>query len=166
MMHNPRHTPALPVKEVRALDRALSAGDVTVFVDGTALRLPAAARDAVLDLLVRLGRGEAVTVASAAAESAGSTGSTGSTGSAGSTGSNVPAGTGSGVGEVPLLTTSQAAAAAGISHTYLRNLTDAGVIPVEYRGTHRRIRLADVQAWLADQRAAKAAGTGPEPAGQ
>lgn len=157
MMHNPRHTPALPVKEVRALDRALSAGDVTVFVDGTALRLPAAARDAVLDLLVRLGRGEAVTVASAAAESAGS---------AGSTGSNVPAGAGSGVGEVPLLTTSQAAAAAGISHTYLRNLTDAGVIPVEYRGTHRRIRLADVQAWLADQRAAKAAGTGPEPAGQ
>lgn len=49
------------------------------------------------------------------------------------------------------LTTSQAAAAAGISHTYLRNLTDAGVIPVEYRGTHRRIRSQDVTAWVAAQ---------------
>jgi excisionase family DNA binding protein len=48
-----------------------------------------------------------------------------------------------------LLSTSQAAALAGISHTYLRNLTSRGVIPVQYRGTHRRIRLTDVQAWLA-----------------
>ena len=50
------------------------------------------------------------------------------------------------------LTTSQAAEAAGISHTYLRNLTDAGVIPVEYRGTHRRIRKDAIDAWLASQK--------------
>ncbi|MET4060870.1 excisionase family DNA binding protein [Arthrobacter sp. UYP6] len=141
MSQSPRHTSALPAQEVRALSRALSAGDVTVFVDGTALRLPAAARDAVLDLLVRMGRGEDVVVTSrdpadgaepraAAREPAARNGS-----------------------GIPLLTTSQAAAAAGISHTYLRNLTDAGVIPVEYRGTHRRIRLSDVEAWLRDQQA-------------
>nr|WP_308738214.1 helix-turn-helix domain-containing protein [Kocuria dechangensis] len=47
------------------------------------------------------------------------------------------------------MTTSQAAALAGISNTYLRNLTTQGVIPVQYRGSHRRIRRADVQAWLA-----------------
>jgi excisionase family DNA binding protein len=51
-----------------------------------------------------------------------------------------------------LLSTSQAAEVAGISHTYLRNLTDAGAIPVEYRGTHRRIRLSDVLAWRRNQR--------------
>lgn len=47
-----------------------------------------------------------------------------------------------------MLTTSKAAELAGISHTYLRNMTDRGEIPVQYRGTHRRIRLADVMAWL------------------
>lgn len=47
-----------------------------------------------------------------------------------------------------LLNTSQAATMAGISPSYLRKLTDSGIIPVEYRGTHRRIRPASVQAWL------------------
>jgi len=50
-----------------------------------------------------------------------------------------------------MLTTSKAAELAGISHTYLRNMTDRGEIPVEYRGTHRRIRLADIMAWLETQ---------------
>ena len=140
MSQQSRTTPALTGKDATALDRALSAGDVTVFVDGTALRLPPAARDAVLDLLSRLATGKAVTVSTTAqpAEER----------EAEARGHN------------PLLTTSQAAAAAGISHTYLRNLTDAGVIPVEYRGTHRRIRMSDVEAWLQsqrEQRAAKAA---------
>lgn len=133
-------TQALPGKDAKMLARALSAGDVTVFVDGTALRLPPAARDAVLDLLVRLGSGTAVSVSSVAAPAAAEAG-----------------------GHDPLLTTSQAASAAGISHTYLRNLTDAGVIPVEYRGTHRRIRMSDVESWLQAQRAASAAkATGQE----
>src|SRR5919112_3046626 len=56
-----------------------------------------------------------------------------------------------------MLTTSQAAELAGISHTYLRNMTDRGEIPVEYRGTHRRIRLASIMAWLETQRKKKAA---------
>lgn len=51
-----------------------------------------------------------------------------------------------------MLTTSQAAELAGISHTYLRNMTDRGEIPVEYRGTHRRIRLAAIMAWLDQQK--------------
>ena len=51
-----------------------------------------------------------------------------------------------------MLTTSQAAELAGISHTYLRNMTDRGEIPVEYRGTHRRIRRAAITAWLEQQR--------------
>lgn len=115
----PLSTPALAAAEAATLRRALTdREDVTVFVDGTAMRLPAEARDAVVDLLRRLADGDAVTVTSAA----------------------------------ETLTTSQAAAAAGISHTYLRNLTDAGVIPVEYRGTHRRIRSQDIAAWLAAQK--------------
>lgn len=115
----PLSTPALAAAEAATLRRALTdREDVTVFVDGTAMRLPAEARDAVIDLLRRLADGDAVTVASVA----------------------------------ETLTTSQAAAAAGISHTYLRNLTDAGVIPVEYRGTHRRIRSQDVSTWLAAQK--------------
>lgn len=114
----PLSTPALTAVEAATLRRALTdREDVTVFVDGTAMRLPPGARDAVVDLLQRLADGDAVTVTSAA----------------------------------ETLTTSQAAAAAGISHTYLRNLTDAGVIPVEYRGTHRRIRSQDVTAWVAAQ---------------
>jgi excisionase family DNA binding protein len=54
-----------------------------------------------------------------------------------------------------MLTTSQAAELAGISHTYLRNMTDRGEIPVEYRGSHRRIRTADIMAWLEAQKLAE-----------
>nr|WP_269433311.1 helix-turn-helix domain-containing protein [Kocuria polaris] len=51
-----------------------------------------------------------------------------------------------------MLTTSQAAALAGISATHLRNLTTEGVLPVQYRGSHRRIRRADVEVWRAGRR--------------
>ncbi|WP_026549436.1 helix-turn-helix domain-containing protein [Arthrobacter sp. Br18] len=111
----PRTTPALTPREADALRHALAdSADVTVFVDGTAFRLPAAARNAVVDLLERLGDGNTVQCVSVA----------------------------------EMLTTSQAAELAGISHTYLRNLTDAGTIPAEYRGSHRRIRRSDVEHWL------------------
>lgn len=113
--HPPTTTPGLSGRDAERLAEALASEDVTVFVDGTSLRLPEGARDAVVDLLSRLTRGETVTVTSVE----------------------------------ELLTTSQAAALAGISHTYLRNLTTQGVIPVQYRGTHRRIRLTDIQTWLA-----------------
>lgn len=113
--HPPTTTPGLSGRDAERLAQALESRDVTVFVDGTTLRLPEGARDAVVDLLSRLTRGETVTVTSAE----------------------------------ELLTTAQAAALAGISHTYVRNLTTKGVLPVQYRGTHRRIRLTDVQAWLA-----------------
>ena len=104
--------------EQAALARMLDGSDdVTVFVDGTAPRLAPGAGGAVLDLLRRLARGEAVAVASVA----------------------------------ELLTTSQAAELAGISHTFLRNMTDRGEIPVQYRGSHRRIRRDDILAWLAAQ---------------
>ncbi|MGG5173118.1 helix-turn-helix domain-containing protein [Pseudarthrobacter sp. J1738] len=63
-----------------------------------------------------------------------------------------------------LLTTSQAAELAGISHTYLRNMTDRGEIPVEYRGTHRRIRSEHIMAWLAAQKTNEAPEATP-PAG-
>lgn len=53
-----------------------------------------------------------------------------------------------------LLTTSQAAEMAGISHTFLRNLTDRGEIAVQYRGSHRRIHRQDITAWLLAQKAA------------
>jgi excisionase family DNA binding protein len=36
----------------------------------------------------------------------------------------------------------------------VRKLTDQGVWPVEYRGTHRRIRREDVLAWVAGQKGA------------
>ncbi|MHA7154289.1 helix-turn-helix domain-containing protein [Arthrobacter sp. TMN-50] len=115
----PRTTGPLPAVEVASLRRALADNDdITVFVDGTAVKLPPGARDAVVDLLLRFAAGDAVTTASAA----------------------------------ETLTTSQAAAAAGISPTYLRNLTDSGVIPVEYRGTHRRIKSQDIADWLASQK--------------
>ncbi|QWT25271.1 helix-turn-helix domain-containing protein [Subtercola sp. PAMC28395] len=55
-----------------------------------------------------------------------------------------------------LLTTSQAAELIGISATYLLRLANDGVIPVEYRGTHRRFALADATAYLEKSRAAKA----------
>lgn len=112
----PRISSPLAPPEQAALLRTLAgSNDVTVFVDGTAHRLDDGAREAVLDLLNRLSRGDAVSVASIA----------------------------------ELLTTSQAAELAGISHTFLRNLTDRGEIAVQYRGTHRRIRRQDVMAWLA-----------------
>jgi len=115
----PRVSSGLEPADQTALARALSGSDdVTVFVDGTAHRLPAEARNAVVDLLHRLSRGDAVTVASIA----------------------------------DLLTTSQAAELAGISHTFLRNMTDRGEIPVQYRGSHRRIRRQDITDWLAAQK--------------
>ncbi|MEN3343501.1 MAG: hypothetical protein V7635_77 [Arthrobacter sp.] len=124
----PRVTAGLSSDDARKLQYALSdSDDITVFVDGTVHRLPAQARDAVVDLLGRFSRGEAVTVSSVA----------------------------------EMLTTSQAAELAGISHTYLRNMTDRGEIPVEYRGTHRRIRLADIMAWLETQKKNAAAPGAP-----
>jgi excisionase family DNA binding protein len=125
----PRVTAGLPGDEALKLKHALNGShDITVFVDGTVHRLPPQARDAVVDLLSRFSRGEAVTVSS--------------------------------VEEV--LTTSQAAELAGISHTYLRNMTDRGEIPVEYRGTHRRIRLAAIMDWLETQKRSKASDGGAE----
>ena len=46
-----------------------------------------------------------------------------------------------------LLTTSQAAEILGVSDTYVRKLADAGKLPIELRGTHRRFRLDDVLAY-------------------
>lgn len=116
----PRTSPALPAEDATQLHRTLEgSSDITVFVDGTVHRLPEPARDAVVDLLRRLGAGESVTVSSVE----------------------------------DMLTTSRAAELAGISHTYLRNMTDRGEIPVEYRGTHRRIRLTAIMAWLDEQKA-------------
>ncbi|HJW01288.1 MAG TPA: helix-turn-helix domain-containing protein [Arthrobacter sp.] len=115
----PRMTPGLPVEDAAKLQRALAGShDITVFVDGTVHRLPPQARDAVVDLLSRFSRGEAVAVSSVE----------------------------------EMLTTSQAAELAGISHTYLRNMTDRGEISVEYRGTHRRIRRDAIMAWLEQQK--------------
>ncbi|PPF89486.1 hypothetical protein C5B96_00890, partial [Subtercola sp. Z020] len=62
-----------------------------------------------------------------------------------------------------LLTTSQAAELLGISATYLLRLANEGTIPVEYRGTHRRFRLADAMAYLEASRAAKAARAAARP---
>jgi excisionase family DNA binding protein len=117
----PHTTEALTEDEAARLRRALEdSADVTVFVNGTTVKLPAQAAGAVVDLLHRLAQGEAVVVTSAE----------------------------------KLLNTSQAAEAAGVSLTYMRRLTDNGTIPVQYRGTHRRIRLADVQTWLEQRGAA------------
>ncbi|MFF0991229.1 helix-turn-helix domain-containing protein [Kocuria nitroreducens] len=138
--HPATTTPGLSGREAERLADALEARDVTVFVDGTSLRLPEGARDAVLDLLSRLTRGETVTVTSAAVTS----------------GAEPP------TDSEDLLTTSQAAALAGISATYLRNLTTEGVLPVQYRGSHRRVRRSDVQAWLARHGEDGAASTSPE----
>lgn len=115
----PKISSPLAAAEQAALARTLDGSDdVTLFVDGTAHRLGAGAKESVLDLLRRLSRGDAVSVASIA----------------------------------ELLTTSQAAELAGISHTFLRNLTDRGEIAVQYRGTHRRIRRQDIMAWLEGQK--------------
>ncbi|THJ68617.1 helix-turn-helix domain-containing protein [Arthrobacter echini] len=114
----PRTAAALPPEQARKLHGALTEStDVTVFVNGTAHRLPDEARDAVVDLLARLSDGDTAQVSSVA----------------------------------ELLTTSQAADLAGISNSYLRKLTDAGTLAVEYRGSHRRIRRADVEQWLGAQ---------------
>jgi excisionase family DNA binding protein len=51
-----------------------------------------------------------------------------------------------------VLTVAQAAELAGISHSYVRKLTTNGTWPVQYRGTHRRIRREDVLAWVAAQK--------------
>ena len=115
----PRMAGALPPEEAVKLKQALAGSDdITVFVDGTVHRLPPLARDAVVDLLQRFSRGEAVTVSSVE----------------------------------EMLTTSKAAELAGISHAYLRNMTDRGEIPVEYRGSHRRIPLAAIMEWLEGQK--------------
>ena len=68
--HPATTTPGLSGREAERLADALEARDVTVFVDGTSLRLPEGARDAVVDLLSRMTRGETVTVTSAAVTSA------------------------------------------------------------------------------------------------
>lgn len=118
----PKVSSPLDPAEQAFLVRALSdSDDVTVFVDGTAHRLGAGAKEAVHDLLLRFSHGDAVSVASIS----------------------------------ELLTTSQAAELAGISHTFLRNLTDRGEIAVQYRGSHRRIRRQDIIAWLAHQKTAE-----------
>lgn len=124
---------ALAGADATRLAAALAeSSDATVFVNGTAMRLPSAAADAVLDLLGRLAGGEAVVISTAER----------------------------------WLNTSQAARLAGVSNTYMRNLTDAGTIAVEYRGSHRRIKPADVAAWVAARDAARAAGTEPHGTGQ
>ena len=94
-----------------------------MFVNGTAVKLPAQASDAVVDMLRKVRHGDAVMVSSS----------------------------------VELLNTSQAAEVAGVSLTYMRRLTDAGTIPVR-SGTHRRVRLSDVLAWLETRTAAPDAG--------
>ena len=109
----PKVSSPLDPAEQAFLAHALSdSDDVTVFVDGTAHRLGIGAKEAALDLLLRLSRGDAVSVASIS----------------------------------ELLTTSQAAELAGISNTFLRNLTDRGELAVQYRGSHRRIRRQDIMA--------------------
>lgn len=115
---------ALAGADAERLAAALAeSADATVFVNGTAVRLPPAATVAVLDLLGRLAAGEAVMLSTAER----------------------------------WLNTSQAARLAGVSNTYMRNLTDAGAIAVEYRGSHRRIKPADVAAWVASRDAAREA---------
>ena len=126
----PRITGPLPSEDAEKLGRALAGSDdITVFVDGTVHRLPPQARDAVVDLLHRFSRGEAVTVSSVE----------------------------------DMLTTSKAAELAGISHTYLRNMTDRGEIPAEYRGTHRRIPRAAIMAWLEGQKKGELREVGTDP---
>jgi len=56
-----------------------------------------------------------------------------------------------------LLTTGQAASLLGVSRTHVCSLVDDGVIPVEYRGTHRRLRTSDVLDHLRRQRAERKA---------
>lgn len=53
--------------------------------------------------------------------------------------------------EEDLLTTSQTAKMLGISSTYVIQLSDAGTIPVRYRGTHRRFAVSDVVRYLQER---------------
>lgn len=129
LTHTTHHEALAPDDAARLADALAESPDATVFVNGTAVRLPEAAAGAVADLLARLARGEAVTLSTSER----------------------------------LLNTSQAARLAGVSNTYMRRLTDAGTIPVEYRGSHRRVRPRDVQAWLDARAAEKAAGAAPGP---
>lgn len=55
-----------------------------------------------------------------------------------------------------LLTTSQAAELLGISRTYMVRLIDEGRIPVQYRGTHRRVHLMDVMQFMKTSRRTRA----------
>lgn len=119
------HHEALDADDAHRLAAALAdSADATMFVNGTSVRLPERALEAVLDLLARLAAGDAITLSTAER----------------------------------WLNTSQAARLAGVSNTYLRRLTDAGTIPVHYRGTHRRIRPQDVAAWAAARESGRQAG--------
>jgi excisionase family DNA binding protein len=51
-----------------------------------------------------------------------------------------------------LLTTSQVADVLGVSRTFVVQLIDSGALGVEYRGTHRRVRLADAVRYLEESR--------------
>lgn len=99
---------------VRTRDPEVTTGPHTITLDGESVTIPLSVYAAVLDILIRFGRGDGVVIGSTDA----------------------------------LLTTSQAAKLIGISATYLLRLLDTGAIPVQYRGTHRRIRLADATAYL------------------
>lgn len=131
-------------QEAASVRRALASGDITVFVDGTAVRLSGETRRGIERVLTALAAGERVRVS-------------------GGDGEERPSSSFSGLPQPELLTTSQAARAAGISLTYLRNLTDAGEIPVEYRGTHRRFKAADIAEWVERHRQRKEQARGGNP---
>jgi excisionase family DNA binding protein len=50
------------------------------------------------------------------------------------------------------VTTGKAATMLGVSRTYVARLLDEGRLPYEYRGTHRRIPVTAVMAYLEDRR--------------
>ncbi|MGF1648608.1 MAG: helix-turn-helix domain-containing protein [Kineosporiaceae bacterium] len=55
------------------------------------------------------------------------------------------------------VTTGRAAAMLGVSRTYVARLLDEGRLPYEYRGTHRRIPVTAVIAYLDERRQQAAA---------